>query len=517
MKTDKKYFIGNVSSQYYLKLLSKFQNQRKNLDSLKAFKVSSSNHITNKNKSEIPYSIKPLFCSVPKDVNMHKILVNMMKSSFKINGNKSIYIKMSRKELKIRKSIINSIQSFIKQKSISKKIFCAIIFLYDILNIKNIDKKIISSQEELGIGALLLTLKFIIGIKKSLYKNIVSYFDLSEEIYKKGVSEIEINCLKLIDYYLSYASPISFLEILFINGIIFSTDNIKTEQSGRIYELILDLIEKIMILSNEYIKYNPLCLCSCIVAFAREIYHLEKWPQILTQAFGVNFSSFENIYNEFHDYIINNKNEEDKLYINTIYKHKSLIRLGTEKSYLNNKHNSIDRKNGSEINWKNKKDENPIKNFEVEYKNDFKENKEENDSNLNNKYDEIDMVIPSLTDKKSFAFKSIFSNKLNDNVKVNRHIIFNSNKEEDYSNAVTAENSNNYNKNYFKLNHDKNNNISPNFNEDETISNQKSYVPLSAQKKSNKKYERWNSIKKLYQMNNDDEQKESFYPCTAIK
>ena len=127
------------------------------------------------------------------------------------------------------------------------------------------------------------------------------------------------------------------------------------------------------------------------------------------------------------------------------------------------------------------------------------------------------MVIPSLTDKKSFAFKSIFSNKLNDNIKVNRHIIFNSNKEEDYSNAVTAENSNNYNKNYFKLNHDKNNNISPNFNEDETISNQKSYVPLSAQKKSNKKYERWNSIKKLYQMNNDDEQKESFYPCTAIK
>ena len=59
-----------------------------------------------------------------------------------------------------------------------------------------------------------------------------------------------------------------------------------------------------MIISNEYIKHNPLCLCACIVTYAREIYNLEKWPPILTQVFGVNFNSFENIYNEFHELII---------------------------------------------------------------------------------------------------------------------------------------------------------------------------------------------------------------------
>ena len=226
MKTDKKHFINNVSSQYYLKLLNKFQNQRRNLESLKAFKVSSLNN--NKTRSEMPYSIKPLFCSVPKDVNIHKILINMMNSSFKINGNKSIYAKLSQKDLKIRNSILNRIKAFVNNEGIPKKIFCAVIFLYDILNIKNEDKKIISTQEELAIGALLLTLKFIHGIKKSLFKKILSYFDSYEETNKKSLSEIEINCLKLIDYYLSYASPISFLEIFFINGIIFSTDNIKT-------------------------------------------------------------------------------------------------------------------------------------------------------------------------------------------------------------------------------------------------------------------------------------------------
>ena len=36
----------------------------------------------------------------------------MMKSSFKINGNKSIYMKMSQKDLKIRNSVLNKIKEY---------------------------------------------------------------------------------------------------------------------------------------------------------------------------------------------------------------------------------------------------------------------------------------------------------------------------------------------------------------------------------------------------------------------
>lgn len=513
MKTDKKHFINNVSSQYYLKLLNKFQNQRRNLESLKAFKVSSLNN--NKTRSEMPYSIKPLFCSVPKDVNIHKILINMMNSSFKINGNKSIYAKLSQKDLKIRNSILNRIKAFVNNEGIPKKIFCAVIFLYDILSIKNEDKKIISSQEELGIGALLLTLKFIHGIKKSLFKKILTYFDSYEEKNKKSLSEIEINCLKLIDYYLSYASPISFLEIFFINGIIFSTDNIKTEQSGCIYELILDLIEKIMLLSNEYIKYNPLCLCSCVVAFSREIHHLERWPQILSQAFGVTFSSFESAYDEFHDYI---KNDEVKLYMDNNYNFKSSNKFNKENyfKYLNNKNNSIEENNFYKKNIYNTS----IKDFRVDYRKEHKEDKEENEIDI----DGIEMEIPSLTQKKNVGFKSIFGNKImiiNDNIKVKNHLKFDSNVEEDYSNAVTSENSNNYNKNPLRINHDINinKNIPPNNDEEEkNIINKKYYAPFTSQKKYNiRKYERWNSIKKMNKMKTEDEPKESFYPYTEKK
>ena len=512
MKTDKKNIISGFSSQYYLKLLNKFQNQRKNLESLKSFKVSSSHNSYNKSKSEITYSIKPLFCTVPKDVNMHKILVTMMNSSFKINGNKSIYVKISQNDLKTRNNILNNIKTFINKKSISKKIFCAIIFLYDILYIKNIDQKIFTSQEELGIGSLILTMKFIYGKAKHLFKNMSSIFpsfDTSEEKNKNKIREIEINSLKLIDYYLSYASPISFMEIFFINGIIFSTDNIKTEQSGKIYELVIDLIESIMIISNEYIKYNPLCLCSCIVAFARESYKLEKWPKVLTQAFGVNFSSFENIYNEFSDcVIINNKNDKEN--INSIYKHRSLVKIENEKSYkyLNNKYNSLDINNCDENN-NDKKNGYQIKNFMAE-----KEESSSNNKNNENKLDDNDMEIPSLTEKKGFVFKSIFGNKLNDNIKVSRQTLFNSNKEEDYSNAATSENSNNYNKNYIGINQDK----SPNKEDEKNPLYKTSYAPFTSQKKINKKYERWNSIRKMYKIKDENNNnKESIYPCTEMK
>ena len=279
-----------------------------------------------------------------------------------------------------------------------------------------------------------------------------------------------------------------------------------------------------MFLSNEYIKYNPLCLCACIVAFAREIYHLENWPKILTQAFGVNFSSFESIYNEFHDLIMAyNKNDDNKLSANNIYKHKSLLKFEMPKTnnYLNNKYNSIDGNNCTEMNWKNKKSANvcSIKNFLVEYEdNNIEVN---NNNNNNNKIKDIDTEIPSLTEKKSYIFKSIFGNKINDNIKINKKTNFDSNKEEDYSNAVTSENSNNYNKNYFRLNHDKsksNCNISPdNNNNEEFILNTKSSVPFTSQKIYKKKYERWNSIKKISKMKNEDGPKESFYPYTEMK
>ena len=98
---------------------------------------------------------------------------------------------------------------------------------------------------------------------------------------------------------MNFPTPLSFMELLLLNGIIFSTDNIKNETSQKIYNLMFTTLEKIILMSNEYVKYNPLHLCCCIAAYCRESYKIEKWPKILSKVFDVTQKHFDHIYKEF--------------------------------------------------------------------------------------------------------------------------------------------------------------------------------------------------------------------------
>ena len=581
MKTEKKNaYIYNTSGKY-LKLINNFYNQNKNREYLKTYRNTTTNTNSNKITKEIPYSIKPYLCSVPKDVSLHEIFINMMNSSFKINGNKSIYLKMSQEDLEIRNYILNRIKLFLDKNKIEKNILCSIIFLYDILTIKNKEQKLLNSFEEIGLGASFLTLKFLYSKKKSFYtiKNYMMIFQ-NEELSAINIKEIEIKCLKLICYYLNYASPISFMEIFFINGIIFSNDNLKEGETGKIYDLVIEIIEKIMLISNEYIKHNPVCLCSCIVSYAREIYKLEIWPKILTQAFGVNFYSFQNIYNEFHDLIfpinriekpkdieLTHKKKNSKLYeeidddnnqnemklhpsssivqniINT-YRYRSPIKIETEKSknfiniyYKNNnifKKPTYNDKNESEIYIKNKKDRLFHK---TNLFNNDKEKTEEIETDK--KIKEMEIEIPSLNNKKNNSLGNIYENKLLDSnckaIKINKKIVYKT-KEDDYSNVATSENSNNYNKNNLKKNYKKNyiicynhkknnnNNIEDNYNEPKEFNDDdKNYnidenntISKTSQKKYIKNYPRWSSIKKYCKLK-QNLSKENLFPSSESK
>lgn len=581
MKTDKKsVYIYNTSGKY-LKLINNFYNKHKNREYLKTCRNTTSNENSNKIIKEIPYSIKPFLCSVPKDISLHEIFINMMNSSFKINGNKAIYLKISQEELEIRNYILNRIKVFLDKNNIEKKILCSIIFLYDILTIKNKEEKLLNSFEEIGLGASFLTLKFLCSKKKSFYsiKNYITIFQ-NEELSATNIKEIEIKCLKLICYYLNYASPISFMEIFFINGIVFSNDNLQEGESGKIYDLVIEIIEKIMIISNEYIKHNPVCLCSCIVSYAREIYNLEIWPQILTQAFGVNFYSFQNIYNEFHDLIfpinriekpkdielthkkknskvyedIDDDNNENEMKLHTsssivqniinTYKDRSPIKIENEKpnKYINvyyknnhifNKPTNIN-KNDSEIYIKNKKTR--LFNKTNLYNND----KEKTEECLNNKnIKEMEIEIPSLNNKKNNSLGNIYENNILDNnckaIKINKKLVYKM-KEDDYSNVATSENSNNFNKNNLKktykknyiicYDYKKNNNIEKNYNYNEPKENKdnenNNYIDVNnsisktSQKKYIKNYPRWSSIKKYCNLK-QNLSKDNLFPSSESK
>ena len=89
------------------------------------------------------------------------------------------------------------------------------------------------------------------------------------------------------------------MELYFLNGFIFKSDNITNDICFKLYSMALNVLEIILVSSNEYTKYNPIYLCSGIISFCRQYYNLEKWPIILSKNFGVTEKDLDNIIREF--------------------------------------------------------------------------------------------------------------------------------------------------------------------------------------------------------------------------
>ena len=247
---------------------------------------------------------------IPKDINLSDIFNQMLKTSNEIydHRNNPMYVKLSQDQTFHRKMLLESIKTFVSQNQIKNKLLYNIIFLFDLLMAKNAKKKLTNTIEKLGLGSTILMVKFnyegnrIIAMKKyrSVFKN--KYYS------SRDIKEIEFVCLYLCDYNLLFPSPIAFMEVFLLNRIISYQDDIKKESKKRINNLIMNTLEKIMFESNEYIKYNPLYLCCCIIYYIREMFGLEKWPRILANLFNTNSKAFEVVYNE---YFKANKNKEN--------------------------------------------------------------------------------------------------------------------------------------------------------------------------------------------------------------
>ena len=243
-----------------------------------------------RNNRKVSYPAAHPASVIPKDINLSDIFNQMLKTSNEIydNRNNPMYIKLSQDQTFHRKMLLESIKTFVSQNQIKNKLLYNIIFLFDLLMAKNAKKKLTNTIEKLGLGSTILMVKFnyegnrIIAMKKyrSVFKN--KYYS------SRDIKEIEFLCLHLCDYNLLFPSPIAFMEVFLLNRIISYQDDIKKESKKRINNLIMNTLEKIMFESNEYIKYNPLYLCCCIIYYIREMFGLEKWPRILANLFNTN-------------------------------------------------------------------------------------------------------------------------------------------------------------------------------------------------------------------------------------
>ena len=271
------------------------------------------NHIfSNKNKlhslSKIAYAIKPMAYNIPNDISGKDIFLKMIELT-KDDNSLDFYEKITNKEKFKRNHVIGLMKNFIINKRIKIRFLYLSIFFFDILIKMNRNEL---SYEELGLGSLILITKFY---SEKHFKNKSFRNFNKKEITSEELISIEVKCLKLLNYKFNYIHPIFFLDLLFLNGIVFTNDNIKTEDSTKVYNLSLKLLEYIMEINNEYIKYHPLIFSCGIVAFCRKKYNLHKWHDLLEKNFQMSFEDFSDVYSfvkEYYKEMKNHNNEQNQ-------------------------------------------------------------------------------------------------------------------------------------------------------------------------------------------------------------
>ena len=316
------------------------------------------------------YFIKPSLSYLnTKDLNLRHILNIMIFRTNKEYDNqfKFINIKLDDDQYTKRQYVLFTLKNFVEQNCIKKNIFYYIIHLFDLLVMKNRKKNVIFSFEKIGLGALILSMKFLHenkltcnNLERSLkkYKSLFvgRYFSLEE------MTKIEFSCIKLLNYYLLEPGPINYIELFLLNGILFDSDTnskLNHETCSNLYRLIMINLETIMLCSNEYIRFNPYDLVCCIIGYCRKAMNFEKWPEIFCGIYNIDLMYLNPVYNDFltqYKNILICKNIKGQKMISIINNNKTNFRLTSiyEKSRNNSiQYRKINNQNLINDNYKN--------------------------------------------------------------------------------------------------------------------------------------------------------------------
>ena len=285
-------------------MLSKayFQNKKKNAPKVKIslIKTSFKSCLISPFSFKIKNNQKTNFF-IDNEINLREILNNALKRTNTIYENfyyNQIDIKLEHEEISKRTKIIKYIKDFIETNIDFNKceVFCEIIFFFDLLIIQNKKCKNIISLEKLGLGALILVLKFHklqrnVFIKK--YKSIFNdkYLSLDE------INKIEVSSLKMLDYGITQPHPIYYIDLLYNN--IFSSSNNLELNNDYIYKQIISTLKYIMTFSNNYIKFHPIYLALFIIKYCFEQNKSSDFHYNFILFFETNIRDYRSKYEEF--------------------------------------------------------------------------------------------------------------------------------------------------------------------------------------------------------------------------
>ena len=362
-------------------MLSKtyFQNKKKNAPKVKISLIKAS--FKSCLISPFPFKIKnnqKTNFLIDNEINLREILNNALKRTNNIYENfyyNQIDIKLDNEQNSKRSKIIKYIKDFIEVNINYNKtaIFCEIIFFFDLLIIQNKKNKNAISFEKLGLGALILVLKFHrlqknVFIKK--YKSIFNdkYMTLDE------IKKIEVSSLKMINYDITQPHPIYYIDLLY-NNIFSSSINSEANNNNYNYRQIISLIKYILTFSNNYIRFHPFYLATFIIKYCLEQNKTNEFRYKFILFFDINIRDFKSIYDEFlnifknqitiaktllkQKYEIKNKKLINK---SLIYNKPSIVKIGYQNLASITLSNGFEVKREKKLNINNVENNNNIKN-----------------------------------------------------------------------------------------------------------------------------------------------------------
>ena len=248
---------------------------------------------------------------IKNEINIKDIINNMLSSTNKIYDIFQINptsIKLDNEDYSKRAKAIKNIKDFISinilytnNKTNSDNIFCEVLYYFDLLIIQNKKFKLLSTFEKLGLGALILVLKFNKIQDKILIKKYKSIFN-DKYMTLEEINKIEVLSLKLINYYIIQPNQINYLNFLFKNFFL----NDKYRNMNYIYKQIISILKNIMCFSNNYIKIHPFNISCFIIKYCFEQNKIDGFQKTLIEYFDMNMRLFRAAY---EDFILNNNSQ----------------------------------------------------------------------------------------------------------------------------------------------------------------------------------------------------------------
>ena len=271
------------------------------------------------------------------EINIKDVLNNMLNRTnkiydiFQISANN---IKLDNEEYSKRAKIIRNIKDFISNNILfsnnkinSDNFLCDVIYFFDLLIIQNKKYKLLSTFEKLGLGALILLIKFNKLQEKILIKKYKSIFN-DKYMTLEEINKIEVLSLRLINYYIIIPNITYYINFLYKNIFI----NNKCKNIEYISKSLISVLKSIMSYSNNYMKHHPFYLSCFIIKNCFENYKIDGFQKVLIDYFDMNMRIFRTTYEEFinnnHNQIMislaNEKKEEEEKNKSLLYKKREI-------------------------------------------------------------------------------------------------------------------------------------------------------------------------------------------------